>query len=435
MEFKDLIKDEHQFVKFELSLNEGEYKKYLNRVSLELQRSQPAKGYRYGKLPLSMASSIYGNELFSRANDYSVNECLNQVCIEHDLAPVSPPNIAVIKAELSGFAAIISFYTYPNLSELDYKSLKPEKYEKKCSEKDIDDAINQYMLNHRIVHEVNREARIGDIVDVDFTGTCKGESFPFDHSKNSRYTLGTDQLFAGLDKILEGHFGNENFEVSLTMPADFHREEIAGLTLDLKVHLNGVWERTLLECTDEYVKENIDGCNTVADFRERMRSAIQNQYDGKSKRLYSSAISEALADSVTCYIPEPMIQVCIQRMIDALSASASVEGLTAERALQNIGKTVSQYKEECRPVAEKQVKLSVALDFISRSENIIVSEDEIDTVIRNSARANQISFNDALNNLGGRDGVREELLSKKALELVKSSVTPVIIEVEKFPNE
>lgn len=96
-----------------------------------------------------------------------------------------------------------------------------------------------------------------------------------------------------------------------------------------------------------------------------------------------------------------MIQVCIQRMKDALSASASVEGLTAEQALQNVGKTMSQYEKECRPVAEKQVKLSVALDFISRSENIMVSEDEIDTIIRNSARANQISFNDASNNLGG----------------------------------
>ncbi len=435
MEIVNFKQDKRQFIQFELVLSAPEFEEYLKKSSRMLQSARPTKGYRPGKMPLNTAMKIYGNELVNIAKDNAVSTSFNNLCIERDFAPVSQPVINIIRADINGLNALISFFDYPKIEKLDFRGLKPVKYERTCSEADIDKEINQYMLNHRLVLEVPREARYDDIVDMDFSGTSGGKPFPFDHGKNNRFTLGSGLLFAGLDEKLVGHVAGDDLELSLTMPENFHREEIAGLTIELSVHLNGVWERRLEECTDEYVKKNIAGCETVKDFREATRKKRQDKFNGKSKRLYSQAISQTLADAVDCYIPQPMIDVCLQRLMDNLEASAAVEGISSEEALRRVGKTIEGYRSECTPVAESQVKLSLALEYIARTENILISDDEISSAVNSFAKVNNLTYPSALEQLGGREGIIEDLASKKALEFVKSNITPNIVKVEKFPDE
>lgn len=435
MELTNFQKNEKSFVKFNLRFSAEEYQIHLNKVSLEMQKTRSVDGYRTGKVPLGIAKNVFGHELFRQANTIALNSVLDDICLEHNIAPVSQPNIVVIRADLDGFEAMINFYSYPVLDSLDYKSLKVEKYVKTCSEEDIDAAIHQYMLNHRLVHEVQREAQPGDIVDVAFTGTCKGEPFPFNSAKNMRWTLGSDQLFAGLDEVLVGCSAGDDLDLTLTMPSDFHREDIAGLTLDLKVHLNSVSVRELLECTDEYVREHVNGCQSLAEFRELHRQNIQKQYDGKSNRLYTQALNDALAAAVTCHIPEPMVGMCLDQMMLSLQSAAAAEGLSGAEALEKVGKTVDDYMRESQPIAEKQVRFSVALDYIAQNENISITPDEVNNIITNTAKANGISFEEARTQRGGIEAVIEDLLNKKALDLVRSTVEPILVPVDKFPDE
>lgn len=273
---------------------------------------------------------------------------------------------------------------------------------------------------------------MGDIVEVSFTGTHNGERFPYDHSEKSRFTLGSGQLFAGLDELLEGHVAGDDLEPSLTMPEDFHRDDVAGMTLDLKVHLRGVWARDLLECTDEYVKEHIKGCETLAEFREKQRSEIQSRYDSESARHYRRNLDEALAAAVTCPIPGAMMDTAIARYVATLRSIAAQQGKTAEQVLQEEGKTMADFIEQVRPSAETQVRESIALDYIARAEKIEVTGEELAGYIQRYAESGKISVEEAQRRLGGVDALYERMLNDRAMKVVTDSAEPVIQEVEEF---
>ena len=86
-------------------------------------------------------------------------------------------------------------------------------------------------------------------------------------------------------------------------------------------------------------------------------------------------------------------------------------------------------------MAESQVKLSLALEYIAKTENILISDDELSSTVNSFAKVNNLTYPSALEQLGGREGITEDLASKKALEFVKSNITPNIVKVEKFPDE
>lgn len=335
-----------------------------------------------------------------------------------------------VSADLERLCAVCKFIDYPRVSDFEYKGIRVEKPVRTCSEKDIDEAVAQYMNTHLDVHEVQRAARMGDIAEVNFTAKCGDLRFLLSHSKNHRFLMGSGQLFAGLDEALVGHDAGDALFLTLTMPEDFHREDIAGRTLDIEVELLGVWERTLLSCTDEYVREHINGCDTVADFRESLRKKIQERYDSDSRRVYAANLDKALAEKVTCPLPAEMVRVALGGFVDTLRQYAASEKTTPEALLARDGKSMEVFLDECRPHAERQVRLSLALDYVVRKEELTVSAEAVDAYIAKLAAANKYTPEQAERAAGGREKCAEELLSDAALKLVAQYAIPVPVESE-----
>lgn len=433
MELRNISTNEGR-VRFELHLDKEEWLGYLKKESTSLQKRKAVPGYRAGKAPLSVAYKTYGDSLIQGGTNAVINDKLTQACEENDWAPVSQPTITVVAADLEQFCALIAFADYPKVEEMEYRGLKVEKPIKTVTEAQVDEMIDKYMRNHLYVHEVPREARMGDIVEVKFRGTHNGEGFEYDHSDKSRWVVGSGQLFTGLDEAIVGHVAGDDLELTLTMPEDFHREAVAGLTLDLKVHLVGVWARDLLECTDEYVKENVKGFDTVAEFREDRRKTAQGLNDSESKRILNQRIDDALAAAVTCPIPEEMIQVSMNRHMMTLQQLASGQGKTIEQVLSEEGKTVADFQALVRPNCERQVKCSVALDYIVRKEGLQVSRETIDNQLRSYATKANISMDEAARRMGGIESIAEKMLNDRAMDVVRENLIITEVEVEEFPK-
>lgn len=421
-------------VHFELLLDKEEWTDYLKKVSVRFQKQKAVPGYRAGKAPLGIAMKTYGQALVQAATDDVVNEKLAQACEENNWAPVSQPAVTVVAADLEQFCALIGFMDYPKVEEMQYLGLEVEMPVMTVTEEQVDEMVAKYMRNHLYVHEVPREARMGDIVEVSFTGTHNGGPFEYDHSNKSRWIVGSGQLFTGLDEAIVGHVAGDDLELTLTMPEDFHREAVAGLTLDLKVHLKGVWARDLLEMTDEYVKENIKGMETVADFREDRRKTAQNSNDSESKRILAQRIDDALAAAVPCKIPEEMIQVSMMRHMNTLAQIAAGSGKTVEQVLEEEGKTVADFQALVRPNCERQVKCSVALDYIIRKEGLQISRETVDNYITNYAGKGQMTVEEATRRLGGVEALAEKMLNDKAMDIVRKNLKVRKVEVDEFPK-
>lgn len=418
-------------------IEENEYAPFLKEASNALQKTRPIKGYRAGKAPLAVAKKVYGETLFSTAGNRAIGTYYEKACVENNFSPITEPKFVVVRADEKGMEVMAQFENYPEIESAEYKGIKVTRYVKTCSEADIDEAIDNYMKNHLWVHEVPREAQMGDIVEVKFRGTSEGKGFPYDHSDKSRFTLGSGQLFTGLDEALVGHVAGDHLEITLTMPENFHRQNIAGMTVDLQVDLVGVWARDLLECTDDYVKENVKvgNCNNVSEFREYQRKTLQERYDSRSNYLFRQSLDIAIGSVLDCEVPESMVQVSLNRFKETLRATAASEGMTPEQALAKDGSNMEEFIEKCRPYAIEKVKTSLLLDYVIRTENLTVEPDELSAGIASRAREYNKTVDEIKSNSNIIEDIYEKLLNEKAEKIIKDNVVEVIENVDVLPEK
>ncbi len=435
MEIADLIKQDNSKISFNIRLEREEWESFISAASKELQKEKPIPGFRTGTAPLTAAENIFGSMLYRAAADRAVPEVSARACHENGFEPVSDPDINVITADQNGFECAVSFFNYPEITDFNYRGLEAERPFRVVTDDDIDREAKHFMQNHLNVHEVDREARMGDIAEVSFSGTTDGHPFPFDHSSKSRFILGSGKLFAGLDEVLEGHRGGDEMDISLTMPKDFHRERIAGMTVDLHVDLKGVWARDLCELNDEFVRERVRGCDTVEEFRDYLRSELERRYEGDCETIFEENLQRAMAGAVAGSIPYPMILTVSDRVFAGLERRAVAEGKTLEDLLAAEGRTVESFRDEILPTAGFQAAYSVAVDYVIRNEHIAVTGEEMDAFCRFYAEQTDSTAEDVIRSFGGTENLREEMLSRKALQIVKKSARPVRREVNFLPGE
>lgn len=426
------IRDEYK-VRFTVSLSREEWIPFVTKVSIGLQNKKPIKGFRAGSAPIALAEREYGDALYKPAARDAADDCLTKVCIERNLIPVSQPAVDVFQADAKGFGCGIAFEMYPIVTEMEYRGLRVEKPVCKCSDAMIDADIARFMSQHLDVHPVEREAQMGDIAEVDFTGTHRGGPFPYDHSSQSRFVLGSGQLFAGLDEALCGHVAGDHLDITLTMPSDFHRSDVAGMTLDLHVNLHGVWARDMRELNDAFVQEFVTGAETVEEYRELIRQRIQKRLDEQSEKLFHANINKALAANLPVEVPPAMVDTTSRRYLSTLAAFARQEEMTVEQYLAREGKTLEDYKKLVEPAAWEQTAVSIAVDYVITAENLSVSQERLQLYYQRFAAGNKISVEEAKRQVN-EDVLIDEYLHKDAMKLIREAAVPVIVEVEELPS-
>ncbi|MCD7739666.1 MAG: trigger factor [Lachnospiraceae bacterium] len=434
IEIQNLEERQDGTVAFEIKEDGAQWKEALNRVSEAMQKQKPVQGYRPGNAPLSIAYNTYGQPMIDQAVNEFLSEAIKQVCGEHDYFQLTKPDINITTADLSTLCASVSMVIYPKVADFDYTGLEVEKPVKTVSETEIDEAVKLYMKGHPWVHEVEREARMGDTAEVSFDGTCNGEPFEFNHCDKRRFKMGSGALFAGLDEALEGHKAGEELDLSLTMPETFQRKALRGKTLDLHVCLRGVYVREIRECTDEFVKENVKGAETVAEFRELQRTRLQKSNDARSERAFDRNLQRKLSSLVTCPVPASMLEVSIDGFVRSLAQFAAQQRKKMQQVLEERHQTLDDFKKEVTPVADLQVRVSIALDYILRKEKLEVSQEAIDKKVKNFMTNSKLPYETALKYMGGVENVTEKLQQEQAYNFVREHCRVIEVEVDSIPT-
>ncbi len=436
MEVRNLTKNEDFFVSFELSTQGAEWQKYLKDVSARLQSRKPVPGYRKGKAPLPVALTHYGKELLGIAFTDASLDLMGKVCDREGFAPVSEPSTEMLSMERDHMAVRCSFYTYPEIPDYDYHGLTVERPVRAVTEADVNAAVDDYMKNHLYVHEVQREARTGDIVEIRYIWRKAGDG-EYDRERKCRITMGYEELFAGLDEALLGHVGGDRLKLTLENPPDYRRGSVAGMTVDVEVSVVGVWARDRLECTDAYCRDTLPlkEINTVAEFRAKLRKDLEKENEDNSNEFLRLRMEKALASTVRCTIPEAMMEVTLKDRANTLAAICRQQGITVEQALKDEGVDLEGFLEMARPSCDQQLRQTIAIDHIIRRDQLVVGREELQRHLRRRMETEGLSLEEAADREGGEAEVLEKLLHAKAVETFRQSVTVIDVPVDQWPEE
>ena len=265
----------------------------------------------------------------------------------------------------------------------EYKGLTIETEPKMTiTDNTVDDYIN-YVLSasgQTSTTEVDRAAKEGDIVNIDYEGIKDGVAFEGGTDTGYDLTLGSGQFIPGFEDGLIGYKKGDEVALNLTFPEDY-REELAGAEVVFNVKINSVKEVTAATLTPEFIQGL--GISGVTD-EESFRSYIKENLETNAEDSYRNGLRDGLITQIAentvftdAELPVNLMNYYVGQIQNQDSTMASQYGVSLEEFVTTYyDMEFDAYEEQCRTQAETMLKDAIICEKIARIEDIKVSKKE-----------------------------------------------------------
>jgi len=213
----------------------------------------------------------------------------------------------------------------------------------------------EYLQNSRAKYvTVNRPAQSGDRVEIDFVTRCGGVKIEGGEDKNHPLIVGKGSFIPGFEKQLEGMKSGEEKNFSLVVPNDWPQKNLAGKKLDFEIKMNLVQKREIPSLNDEFAR-SLGKFDSLNHLKKSIKDGLFQEKEIKEKeRIRLELIEKAAADSKV-EIPEILIDIEIEKMIDELRNSTQSMGLSLRK------KTLKFLKRRLQRKSTRLLSITLAL--------------------------------------------------------------------------
>ena len=239
-------------------------------------------------------------------------------------------------------------------------------------------------MNARIMNAEDRGVKEGDIVTIDFEGFIHGEAFEGGKAEDYELEIGSNQFIPGFEEQLVGKGIEEEVEVLVTFPEDYHEETLKGKEATFKVTIGEIKEKELPKLDDEFAKD-VSEFDTLEEYKNSIKEKLEEEYSNREKVENENNIIDAVVEAAEVDIPEAMIEEQLETELNEFEHNMRSQGLDLEQYLQITGSSEADLKEQLRPMAEKRVKGDLVLEAIAEKEEIEVKEEDIEAKLEEMA--------------------------------------------------
>ena len=380
---------EHNMAKLTIEVSAEELEKALQGAYNKQKKNISIPGFRKGKVPRQMIEKMYGPEVFyDDAANQLIPEAYGKVYDEEDLEIVSQPKIDIVQIEKGKpfiFTAEVALKPEVTLGE--YKGLKVEKISNRVTQKEIDAKLaEEQEKNARTVSVTDRPVQDKDEVVLDFEGFVDGVAFEGGKGENYPLTIGSGSFIPGFEDQLIGANLEEEKEVRVTFPEEYHAKDLAGNDAVFKCTVHEIKVKELPELDDEFASD-VSEFETLDAFKADIKAKIKEQKIAEGKRKQEDkAVEEAVANA-QMDIPDAMIDTEVRQMANDFAQRLQQQGLTMDQYFQFTGMTAEKMTEELKPQALKRIQTRLVLEAIVKAENIEISDEKIDEEIQKMAES------------------------------------------------
>ncbi len=388
-------------------------------------------GFRKGKAPMSYIEKYYGESVFFEdALNILYPEAVESAIAESGLEYVDDKidfDLTSISKE-NGVEFKIVITVKPEVEIDGYKGLKAERVKTVVTDEEIEKEIEAVAeRNSRMITVSDRAVVSGDTAVIDYEGFCDGVAF--DGGKGESYSLliGSNSFIPGFEDQIIGHNTDDEFDVNVTFPTEYHAAELAGKAAVFKVKLHEIKVKELPTVDDEFVKD-VSEFDTLAEYKADLKEKATARKDKQADADVENQLVEQLIGLVKAEIPQAMIERRAEQSVEEFAYRLQSQGLDMQTYLKYMGGSIEDFKNTFLPQAEAQVKIRLALEKIAEIEKIEATEDELNAEYENMAKAYGIEA-DAVKASVPATELKKDLAVQKAMDLVKTSA--VVADVDK----
>jgi trigger factor len=217
----------------------------------------------------------------------------------------------------------------------------------------------------------------GQTAVFDFEGFK--DDVPFEGGKAENYVLeiGSGRFIPGFEEQMVGMKPNEEKEIEVTFPEDYHAEELKGQKAKFRIKLHEIKQKVLPELNDEFVKTlNIENVKTVEEYKEYIRERLATEKKAASDNKFEYDLLNKVCENAKVDIPEVLIEQRKDSMVRQEENRAKPYNISFEQLLAYQGMTLDQYKEQITEPARQDVLRELVLNKIIEVENITLEDED-----------------------------------------------------------
>ena len=420
MNLKENNKTDKNTVELVVEVKGDEFKAAVDAAFKKNIAKMTVPGFRKGKAPRKMVEKLYGEGVFY---DDAINAlypaAYDAAVAQAGISPVDNPAVEVTSVDSEGFEFKAKVTVKPEVEVKDYKGIKAVKNVYNVTETMVKGEIEALRKQNQRIVDVDREAKSGDTVNIDYEGSVDG--VPFDGGKAQGYdlSLGSNTFIPGFEDQLIGKKAGDECDVNVTFPEEYHAEELKGKAAVFKVKVNNVKEIQLPDADDEFAKD-VSEFDTLAELKADIKKKLKEQKNAQSESELESALVDKLLENTEVEIPAVMISRKVDTLMAEFEQRLAGSGLNLNTYIQYMGTDLESFKKNYEPEAEKQVKTRLALEKIVELEKIVVSDEDTDKEYQMIADAYKMKLEDVKRFVPAEE-ITMDVAVGKAVELIKNN--------------
>jgi trigger factor len=396
-------------------------------ITRDFQKQASLPGFRPGKAPKEMVVRKFDKDIQDEAKRKLISDSYKQALEQEKIEVLGYPDIEEIqfgRGQPLLFAATVE--TSPEFELPEYKGIPVKREVKSVTDEDVDKALGVLQQNQVSFKTVDRVAQTGDIVVVNYTGTCEGKPITeiapaakgLTEQKNFWVETGSNTFIPGFADQLLGAKAQDKRAVAVDFPADFVTPQLQGKKGAYDVEVVEIKERVLPALDDAFAKSY--GAEGMDKLREGVRKDLENELKHKQSRTVRNQMIRSLLNRVTFELPETAV---------AQETRNVVYDLVQENAKRGVPRQVIEgQKDQIYNVAsqgaKERVKVSFLLQKIAEKEDIKVSQEEIAQRVQQLAAMYGIPPEKFIKDLQKRNGIIEiydQVMNEKVLDLLQKN--------------
>ena len=414
------IKNEKFTKEYKITIPFQEVNSKVEEKVVEAAKTFKMPGFREGKVPLSIVRQKVGKEETGKQIQEQISSSINNLVNSKNIVPASRPNVEVLSFnEESGLSIKIALEVLPKLPTIKWEDIEIEKIKINISDKEIDEVKNTILKEFREYKKAQDGyvIRSGDKANIDFDGKVEGKDFDGSKEEKMDLVVGSDQFLQAFEKQLIGCKADEKKSFDVVFPENYPQKDLAMKTASFEVKINSVMElEPIKQVTQEMLKKL--GVESEEKLNELIKEKLNADLLGAVRMKMKKDLFDEIDKEYDFDLPQKMIDQDFEIIWKEVEKNKD-----KDENLKN--KTDEELKAEYQKISKRRVKLGLIMAEIARTNNIAITDEELNKIVEMQANQNPqikskiLEFYKDPENL---EKIRGPMLEEKALDVVLSKV-------------
>ena len=336
---------------------------------IQIAKTAKLPGFRPGKVPDKVIHQQYGGKVIQEVLSDFLDSTYIESIREKNLKPAGPPEVKIdeyIEGKDFTYTATIEVYPEFELRGLDKISVEKPKVE--ISQKEINAMIENLQKQRGTWNPVERPSEKEDQLIVDFEGKIDGEVFEGGVAQDFVMTLGNGQMLPEFDDALLNVKANEDKEIQLTFPDNYHKEELAKKKAVFSVSVKEVKALEVAEIDETFVRSFGVESGDAKDLMDEVKTSMEKELEAKINDEIKKNLMTYLRENNSIEIPEVMVHQEAHALQKDWMSQAGIEKVEEAPELKNF-----------ENIAKERVQLGLLVNELVRVQEIKVDQDRVKT--------------------------------------------------------